>query len=50
MGTLRILIKKKRKRKLSLNDKESNNEDNANLLRIRSNFFPLYGASSKQKW
>jgi hypothetical protein len=43
------LNKKKRKRRPSSNDKKSNSEDNANLLRIRFNPSPLYGAFNEQK-
>jgi hypothetical protein len=48
--TLKTLIKEKKKQRPFLNDKKNNNENNANLLRIRSNLFPLYGISNKQKW
>jgi hypothetical protein len=50
IGILKTLIKEKKKQKPFLNDKKSNNEDNANLLRIRPNLPPLYGTSSEQKW
>jgi hypothetical protein len=49
-GNPENLRKRKRKQKVTSNGEESDSEDNANLLRIRPNPPPLYGASSEQEW
>jgi hypothetical protein len=49
-GNPESLNKRKRKQKATSNDDASDSEDNANLLRIRPNPPPLYGASSEQEW
>jgi len=49
-GNPENLRKRKRKQRVTSNGEESDSEDNANLLRIRPNPPPLYGASSEQEW